>query len=171
LHVIAIPAGPDTVREYPEDTIDSIIHHMVRRLVRLAEKHGYTRGDMCTGGAYFLSRNVLVSMLKNGFLDLQVLSRSTLIDDTLMGLLCGAAGYRLSDLPEDRDILAINWRGLPMPIEALVSQKKKIVHPIKDDDPAMEAHVRAHFRKRRAVAAARLYTEPTATTARTTSSG
>ena len=52
-----------------------------------------------------------------------------------MALLCSAAGYRLSDLPEERDVLAINWRGMPMPPDVLVSRNKKIVHPVKDDDP------------------------------------
>ena len=36
--------------------------------------------------------------------------QSQLMDDALTALLCCAAGYRLSDMPEDHDILAINWR-------------------------------------------------------------
>ena len=70
-------------------------------------------------------------MLEKGFFNLDVLRHSQLADDALMALLCCAAGYRLSDMPEDSDVLAINWRGLPMPLEALVSRNKKIVHPIK----------------------------------------
>ena len=58
-------------------------------------------------------------------------------------------GYRLSDMPEDSDILAINWRGFPMPLEALVSTNKKIVHSVKDDDRTVEAGVRAYFQDRR----------------------
>jgi len=74
---------------------------------------------------------------------------STLMDDALLALLCCAAGYRLSDPPEDQDPLAVNWRGLPMSVEALVSREKKIVHPVKEDDPSVEPSVRAYFRKRR----------------------
>ena len=121
----------------------------LRSLVKRAEEHGYSRGDMCTGGAYFLSTSVVLSMLEKGFFDLDVLRHSQLPDDALMALLCCAAGYRLSDMPEDSDVLAINWRGLPMPLEALVSRNKKIVHPIKDDDLAVEPKVRAFFRHRR----------------------
>jgi hypothetical protein len=121
----------------------------LRSLVRRAEEHGYTRGDMCTGGAYFLSSSVVRCMLEKGFFNLDVLRHSQLADDALMALLCCAAGYRLSDLPEESDVLAINWRGLPMPLEALVSRNKKIVHPVKDDDLAVEAKVRAYFRQRR----------------------
>ncbi len=66
-----------------------------------------------------------------------------------MALLCGAGGYRLADMQAERDSLAINWRGLPMPLEALVSANKKIVHPVKSDDPTTEAQVRAYFRRRR----------------------
>jgi len=121
----------------------------LRRLLRQAEAHGYTRGDMCTGGAYFLSPSALLAMQAHGFFNLKILERSSMHDDALMALLCSAAGYRLSDLPEDRDVLAINWRGMPMPPDVLVSRNKKIVHPIKDDDPTAEPAVRAYFRSRR----------------------
>jgi hypothetical protein len=121
----------------------------LRRLVRRAEAHGYTRGDMCTGGACFISSSAVLAMEKQGLFDLEALSHSKLMDDALMALLCCAAGYRLSDMPEDRDVLAINWRGIPMPLETLVSKNKKIVHPIKDDDPAVEPRVRAFFQSRR----------------------
>ena len=121
----------------------------LRRLLRRAEAHGYTRGDMCTGGAYFLSRSAILAMQAQGFFNLKVLERSRLPEDLLMALLCSAAGYRLSDLPEERNVLAINWRGLPMPPDVLVSLKKKIVHPIKDDDLTVEPAVRAYFQSRR----------------------
>ena len=121
----------------------------LRRLVRRAEAHGYNRGDMCTGGAYFLSSSAVRAMEEQGFFDLDALGRSKLMDDALMALLCCAAGYRLSDMPEDDDILAINWRGMPMAPEMLVSRNKKIVHPVKDDDPTVEPSVRAYFRGRR----------------------
>jgi hypothetical protein len=127
----------------------------LRRLATRAAAHGYTPGDTCTGGAYFLSSAVVEAMRESGFLDLGVLRYSALSEDTLMALLCCASGYCLSDKPEDCDILAINWRGLPMPLEALVSSNKKIVHPIKDGDGVLEADVRAHFRKRRAAVQAR----------------
>jgi hypothetical protein len=121
----------------------------LRRLVRRAETHGYKRGDMCTGGAYFMSSSAVLAMEQQGLFDLVGLSRSKLMDDALMALLCCAAGYRLSDLPEDSDVLAVNWRGLPLPLETLLSRNKKIVHPIKDDDPAVEPRVRAYFQNRR----------------------
>jgi hypothetical protein len=124
----------------------------LRRLLRQAETHGYTRGDMCTGGAYFMSPEALVAMQAQGFFNLKALERSRLADDTLMALLCSAAGFRLSDLPEERDVLAINWRGMPMPPDVLVSRNKKIVHPIKDDDPTVEPGIRAYFQGRRAAA-------------------
>jgi hypothetical protein len=121
----------------------------LRRLVRRAEAHGYTRGDMCTGGAYFMSSRAVRAMQAQGLFDLEALGYSKLMDDALMALLCCAAGYRLSDMPEDGDVLAINWRGIPMSPETLVSKNKKIVHPIKDDDPTVEPRVRAYFQRRR----------------------
>lgn len=96
-----------------------------------------------------MSSNAVDAMRAQGYFDLEVLRYSGLSEDSLMALLCCAAGYRLSDLPPDRNTLAINWRGLPMPPEALVSANKKIVHPVKDDGATAEANVRAYFRQRR----------------------
>jgi hypothetical protein len=121
----------------------------LRNLVRRAEEHGYTRGDMCTGGALFMAPDAVLALDEQGLFDLDVLKRCTLMDDALLALLCCAAGYRLSDMPPDNDVLAINWRGLPMPVDALVSSNKKIVHPVKDDDPTVEPRVREYFRARR----------------------
>ena len=121
----------------------------LRRLVWRAEAHGYCRGDMCTGGAYFLSSSAVGAMKEQGFFDLDALGHSKLMDDALMALLCCAAGYRLSDMPEDDDILAINWRRVPMAPEMLVSKNKKIVHPVKDDDPTVEPRLREYFQSRR----------------------
>ena len=121
----------------------------LRRLVRRAEAHGYRKGDMCTGGAYFMSSAAIRAMEEQGLFDLESLGHSHLMDDALTALLCCAAGYRLSDMPENRDILAINWRGMPMAPEMLVSRGKKIVHPIKDDDPTVEPTVRAYFQRLR----------------------
>ena len=125
----------------------------LRGLVKMAERHGYRRGDMCTGGACFLAREAIDAMHARGFLDLDVLRRSQMMDDGLLGLLCSAAGYHLADLPEDSDVLAVNWRGLPMPIGVLVEKGKKIVHSIKDEDEAVERTIRAYFRERRQRAA------------------
>lgn len=125
----------------------------LRRLVRRAEAHGYTRGDMCTGGAFFMAPGAIMAIEEQGLFDLEALRHSKLADDALFALLCCAVGYRLSDLPDDNDLLAINWRGLPMPVEELVSRNKKIVHPVKDADLAAEPRVRAYFRKRREDAA------------------
>jgi len=121
----------------------------LRRMVRRAEGHGYTWGDMCTGGACFMLPNAIKAMDDRGYFDLQVLKRSKLMDDALMALACYAAGYKLADLPEEDNVLAINWRRLPMPLKELISRRKKIVHPIKDEDVSIEPTVRAYFQKRR----------------------
>jgi len=121
----------------------------LRTLVKTAEGHGYTRGDMCTGGACFFVPKAIAAMHARGFLDLDVFRRSQMMDDALIGLLCCAAGYCLTDLPEDNDVLAINWRGLPMPADMLLAKGKKIVHPINDADQTVEPAIRAYFRERR----------------------
>jgi hypothetical protein len=122
----------------------------LRRMVKRAEAHGYTRGDMCTGGACFIWSSAIKAMDEHGYFDLDVLRHSKLMDDALMALACYATGYTLADLPEEDNVLAVNWRRLPMPVEELVSRRKKIVHPIKDEDVSIEPTVRAYFQKRRA---------------------
>jgi hypothetical protein len=128
---------------------DFALVRQMRRLVKRAERHGYTRGDMCTGGALFFAPAALREMDRQGMFELDAFNRSHLMDDTILALLCCAAGYRLSDLPEASDILAVNWRGLPMPLDAIVSRNKKVLHPVKTEDAAMEPLVRAYFRHHR----------------------
>jgi hypothetical protein len=121
----------------------------LRGLVERAEAHGYIRGDTCTGGTFFLLSDAIHAMDTQGYFHLKALKDSKLSEDTLMALACSAAGYRLADFPEEHDVLAINWQRLPMPVEELVALRKKIVHPIKDDDVSVEPTVRAFFQKRR----------------------
>jgi hypothetical protein len=128
---------------------DFALVRQLRRLVKRAERHGYTRGDMCTGGALFFAPAALREMDRQGMFELDAFNRSQLMDDTILGILCCAAGYRLADLPEGRDILAVNWRGLPMPLDAIVSRNKKVLHPVKTEDATVEPMVRDYFRRRR----------------------
>lgn len=122
---------------------------LARLLVRAASR-GYTLGHMCTGGALFLSRAAY-----QGFQPLwqhggALLRGSRLADDLLLAVLTGAAGFGLADFSDADQIMAINWRRLPMPLDELVRRKKKLVHPVKDPaDPALEAAVRAFFRELR----------------------
>ena len=108
----------------------------LRGLVRRAEENGYARGATCTGGGYFMAARLVDTMEQNGFLRLQILRHSKLSEDTLMGLLAYACGFRLSDMPVNSDVLAINHTGLPMPVEELVARGKKLLHPVKGEDPS-----------------------------------
>ena len=122
---------------------------IMKRFVTLAEKNGYRRGDMCTGGAIFISSVALHAIFKHDLSDILYLKYSILGEDNLSisSFICKRIYYLY--MPEENDVLAINWRGLPMPLEELVSRNKKIVHPVKDKDPAFEAGVRDFFQKRR----------------------
>jgi len=53
-----------------------------------------------------MSSRAVLAMQEQGLFDLDALGYSKLMDDALMALLCCAAGYRLSDMPEDGDVLA-----------------------------------------------------------------
>jgi hypothetical protein len=120
------------------------------RLVVAAKRNGYRLGDMCTGGSFFLSRRAYDSFRELWRGDALSFRFSSLEDDLLFALHTAAGGFRLADFPAKSDIMAINWRGLPMPLEELVERGKKVVHPVKDpDDPTFEPEVRRYFRERR----------------------
>ena len=87
-------------------------------------------------------------MDEHGYFDLEVLKHSKLMDDALMGLACYAAITSSRDFPQEHNVLAVNWRRLPMPVEELVLRGKKIVHPIKDDDVSIEWTACGHTSRR-----------------------
>lgn len=115
-------------------------------LVFRAKRNGYKLGDMCTGGSLFLSGEACNSINRLYGRYLLNLRHCDLADDLLLALCVGAAGFKLKDFSDKDDIMAINWRGLPMPLEELVERRKKIVHPIKDPQNDLhETAVRTYF--------------------------
>ena len=129
-----------------------IIRHpsMVKTLLMLifrAKLRGYKLGDMCTGGSLFLSGDACIKIDRLFGDQLIKLQYSDLADDLLLALCVGAAGLKLKDFSDRNDIMAINWRGLPMPLDELTQRKKKLVHPVKDpENQSHEIEVREYFR-------------------------
>jgi predicted mannosyl-3-phosphoglycerate phosphatase (HAD superfamily) len=109
---------------------------------------------MCTGGALFLSReayNRIETVCGN---EIGQLRHSDLADDLLLALCNAAAGFKMKDFSDRDDIMAINWRGLPMPLDELVQRKKKLLHPVKDPKNLdHERKVRKYFKEIRNVSA------------------
>lgn len=121
------------------------------RLVGEAERHGYVRGATCTGGAYFVNPRLLSAMENRGLLEpawSNLCAASGLSEDSIVGLIAYTCGFCLSDPSPDRDVLAINWRGMPMSPDEVVRRGMKIVHPIRDEVHE-EAEVRAFFAAQR----------------------
>ncbi|MAB50853.1 MULTISPECIES: hypothetical protein [unclassified Marinobacter] len=124
---------------------------MVRTLAMLvikAKLKGYKLGDMCTGGALFLSREAYDCIETVCGREIYNLRHSDLADDLLLALCNAAAGYKMKDFSDRDDVMAINWRGLPMPLDELVRRQKKLLHPVKD--PKNQDHekmVRRYFEK------------------------
>lgn len=118
---------------------------VLTKLLVSSKRIGYRLGDMCTGGSFFLSGVAYKRIASTGSNHFRHLQSSFLTDDLLFAIHTAAAGFKFSDFDET---MAINWRGLPMPLDDLVSRKKKIVHPVKDpDDPEHEKSVRAYFQR------------------------
>jgi hypothetical protein len=123
--------------------------HIASVLAR-ATLHGYVWGHMCTGGSFFILRKAFDKIIGIIPKSPDLLRASILDDDLLFSLYVNACGFKLSDFSLRDDIMAINWQGLPMPLNDLIRFNKKIVHPVKDpDNLAHEADVRSFFRELR----------------------
>lgn len=124
-----------------------------RYLLKLSVRallHGHGLGHMCTGGAFFLSRAAFEKTSALIGAEAELFRNVALEDDHLFSLHCGAAGFKLEDFSRRDDVMAINFRGLPMPLEELVRYQKKVVHPVKDlQRPEHEQEVRSFFKARR----------------------
>ena len=116
-------------------------------LIFHAKLNGYKLGDMCTGGSLFLSGKACNRIERLFGSELENLLSCDLADDLLLALCTGASGFRLKDFSDPEDIMAINWRGLPMPLEELVARRKKLLHPVKEtSDDCHEQKVREYFK-------------------------
>ncbi len=108
----------------------------------------YNLGDTVTGGGYFINYNALQQLNKNKLLN-DDLRFSLVGEDSLFSLLVSSIGFELSDPKEDYNFMAINWRGLPFPLEEICAKNKKIIHPVKLERPEDEPNIRAYFKKNR----------------------
>jgi hypothetical protein len=116
-------------------------------LIAKAKYHGYRLGDMCTGGALFISRQAYDRGVRYSRGRYATFTDSFLDDDLLFSLHTAATGLKIADFSDREHPMAINWRGLPMPVEELIRRGKKIVHPVKNpEDPLHEINVRRFFR-------------------------
>lgn len=116
-------------------------------LIVRAKLNGYTLGHMCTGGSLFVSGGACEAVERRLGCHLKHLVRCDLADDLLLALCVAASGYKLKDFSDAEHIMAINWRGLPMPLAELTRHRKKIVHPVKEpSDESHEPKVRRYFR-------------------------
>lgn len=119
-------------------------------LVARGKRKGFSMGHMCTGGALFLSREAYEGTMKLWRRGGTSLANPILADDLLLSLYTAAAGFRLLDFSDADQVMAVNWRGLPMPLDELVRRGKKVVHPVKvPGEPEQEREIRAFFRERR----------------------
>jgi len=131
------------------------------KLTLMSLMNGSTPGHMCTGGAFFMSRAAYdrVSTLIGERPDM--FRTVALEDDLLFSLYCSAGGFKLADFSRRDDVMAINFRGLPMPLEELVRNGKKVIHPVKDvERTEHEQEVRSFFKARRAGGGAGVEAKP-----------
>lgn len=99
------------------------------RVVKKALQNGYRLGDMCTGGSVFLSRNAIEGMSSLLAGSEALMATSKLDDDLLFALYAAASGLQIGEFSRpdhENHVMAINYRGLPMPLEELIEKGKKL---------------------------------------------
>ncbi len=126
------------------------------KLLVMAERRGYRRGDNVFGGAYFVTRQCLDGMRKLGALDVPYYWHSRLMEDVYYSMAAVAAGLELGHFGAPEGPLCLEWRGLPFPAEDLVKAGYKVVHSVdkgKNTDRASNGGKRARevFRSARAL--------------------
>lgn len=118
------------------------------RLYEVAQQNGYALGYNCTGGAFFMTRQLVDRWAEMELQKLTDIRFARAADDWLFGLAAYAAGLRLSDGPGE--VIAVNYRGLPAPPDEVRERGVKIYHPVKlVDDPGAQAEIRASLRRLR----------------------
>jgi len=116
------------------------------QLIFRALRHGYRLGDMCTGGGLFISRAAYDDMAQLYDSKYDLFTDCKLDDDLLFALHVAASGRVLEDFSGHDQIMAINWRGLPVSLVESVVRHKKVIHPVKEPgNPDHEPMVRLFF--------------------------
>jgi hypothetical protein len=117
------------------------------QLLTRARSNGYVDGYTCTAAALFLRHSLVKRWSDMKLGEHSALRFAGVGDDVLFGLCTFAAGFRLADAAPG--LMAINWKGLPMPVEKIDRQGVKIIHPVKTGVDAEQAEIRAFFAAKR----------------------
>lgn len=119
----------------------------IRRVRRLARRHGYDDGEHCLGAAAFYSRVCIERLVQLNFLERAELRQSKLGEDHIFGMMVRAAGLQLDDFATEGKPLGLAWQGLPASPAVLMKMGKKIVHSVKSHGGRDQGQIRAEFRR------------------------
>jgi hypothetical protein len=119
----------------------------IRRVRRLARRHGYEDGEHCLGAAAFYSRACIERLRRLDFLERPELRSSHLGEDHIFGMMVRATGLKMGDFATAGRPLGLAWQGLPASPATLVGMGKKIVHSVKSFQGRDQRDIRAEFRR------------------------
>lgn len=119
----------------------------IRRVRRMARRHGYRDGEHCLGAAAFYSRDCIERFRRLSFLECTELRKSHLGEDHIFGMMVRAAGLQLDDFATAGRPLGVAWQGLPASPATLLEMGKKIVHSVKSHGGRDQGEIRAEFRR------------------------
>jgi hypothetical protein len=126
-----------------------VLRAKLRSLVERATQSGYVLGSHALGTCVLAPR-LLMAWAEHGWLELDVLGKSLISDDHLVGLLAAAAGFRTEEMSGPSDLMAVQWKGLPASPHDLLSRGKALVHSVRSYADLNEHQIRAFFREHRA---------------------
>ena len=122
------------------------------QLIKLHNKamnNGYKTGESVFGGAYFMSEQLLGCLYRNGLLPNPAFHSLNIGEDHLFSLLAKAFGFTLQSLSGNGQPFGCAWKGLPVSLEQLINDKKKIIHSVKYWNDKSESDIRSFFKEKR----------------------
>jgi hypothetical protein len=126
-----------------------IANIFLRKEYLKAIKNGYRAGESVFGGAYFMSKALLVALAQNRSLPNYNFRTLNMGEDHLFGLLAKAVGFHLGDLSSGSLPFACAWKGLPASPEELMKKGKKIIHSTRNWQNLKEEEIRTWFKEER----------------------
>lgn len=125
----------------------------IRQQIQTALKQGYEWGEHCQGGAYAVSRKMILRMAEQGYLNDPLLWLHTPMgDDPMLGMYTKATAMQLHGLVAIDQPFGIRLKGLAYLPEELLAKGHSLIHSVKNDARLSESEIRSFFREHRLTA-------------------
>jgi hypothetical protein len=122
----------------------------ISRHIGAARRNAYRYGEHCLGGAYAVSRKLVLRMQKDGYLDKPKLWLPIdCPEDVMVGIYTKAVGCDYLSYVDRDEVFGVRHRGLDDAPRGLLERGYSVIHAVKNDPNLSEAEIRAFFREQR----------------------